>query len=1459
MSIPSWFNYQDYFQNKMALDNSQGANWNALTLKAAFAQGNYTYDAEGMWQHYNDFGKAEGVSPTKYFNENEYLRAKAIDFYGTADVTENHIKSMWIAMDQADMTPFEHYCLHGAGEGLSPSGSFDQNQYLTDKLAIMTAEQKAEAGVSTTAELLAYLLDNGMTPLDHYLAFGIDEGLTAKAGGYGSTTTLTSGNDSAFGTAANDYFFANLGALNNGDYIDGGAGSDVLEAYVGVSEFQGIAVQPTVINVEKVVFRAQAQFNGGGDNANSGSANKVTVDAGNIGIEHKADTWMKTLQNDHSRASLVVEHVITDSDKMTISWKDADPGLNMDYEVYFNPQSLTSAASQLSGTMTIQLMDVKAAGTPATANTPLLQQPWDVFSFAFIAGDGTITYIKLNLDKAKVSGENATYATLETAFSEAIAAADPTNQYGLSVSREGTFLGTASVAGANYSATGDNIVISSNKGAVSGDTDDYPNAGWATTSGNTPSVGGIVWNVDDEDAQTCPLIVTNIHLDNVGRVQWGEKSSCLPDESGWGSEAGDMVVGSMADRGGVESFLVSVDRGSWISSLASTNNTLRDVVVKNGELKNNTVETKEQIEGETQLFIGRQLNDNADDLWGPASWTAKAALLSTDGLVDVMTFDASGFDGHMNLGASITAASYNKYLKDVDGQNNMGENYAPADGFFYKFGDKSDVLNMAVDSGIANDQDFYLNINMGGDNDLVNFAYSGPLTANQIINMASQVRQEKANKLVIDGDAGNDEIWTWGDGAIYVKGGEGNDAIYVGQNTDQNAVFVFNNTNVDNRQILVDEVAGAQPLKNDILGTTYGWNITGAAGQTLTVTVRYGNISQEITILTKTDANAKFVTAQTINEAIAQAIQNNEYLRDLFVAKDGAGYSLMIEALFDGTVESGDFGITFGGTATRPVDLGMAYGTEYATQVITAVNDLGGTAANGTTGADATPGTTTIPMGITLTNINAGDVISFNVNGTVYSVTATGAVADTAALATLLSGAKTAANVAITDTFDLSASTTVGSIVFDTVATGAGTATAAPVVTDVLFLDGKGNVVTATPLAAGGLAEVDLSTILAAATDGDVLTLILDGVTYTVTIAGLPLATDAGLITLLNGAMSNDATPVALSTRYALADTDATDNHIITFDNTVSEWTVLPTITAQTGTPVAAPVPADTAAGADAVAQVFNLTTTITAAPADGTQFAITVDGVEYITEAFVAANYTAPNWDDNLVRLLNTATSADGERLTDSYTIADLAPNNDGIITLTSTTPGATTTLPADFAVGEVTIMEVEVTGSDEGTNSYNIVNGGAGNDTIVLNAGSDNTVVGGTEKLINIVEFDGAFGNDVIVNFDFGGTTLATRVDLLDFSGYTGAGTLAGVNIRASLVTKGQEALTTTELGTLTGHTGRGLGFIEHNDGDLSAGGSGIYTVYEYSGNTLIGILGSITFVNSDGAFDATDIILA
>lgn len=1005
MATPAFFNYETYMTNKLvqvqAADPSAG--WTMAKLMSVFAQNGFV-GADGAYAHFVQFGAAEEVSPNADFNANEYYAAKAAQFYGVEPktVTEFQIANIKQAIASNGMNAWTHYQQYGSAEGVNPSNAFDANAYLAAKALAM--------GDGWTVEKVADAIQaNGMTVLGHYLAyagkgagevaanatFPVPEGQKVPSSVTSTTYDLTVGQDSLSGTSGNDTFnatiFDNQNTLQSGDRIDGGAGHDVLNADLGSS--QKFAITPEIKNVEVIKFRAEAQ-SGGTDGDNNITADGARIDAERIqaGDDGKLQLWSQD-----SRADLVIEDVRVNSNNVTIGMGNTDPG-NVDMKVYFNNQYLKADNATTTGTLNLQLIDTVGALSEAQGGhaDPLYDNPYTGFKFTLDGKEYTVDFKAYN----HTTDETPSYAELAAQIQAAINADAALSKLGLTVTLGSEFdavVGIGSNAGTHV--TGTQIVVTSSQGALTGGT-------WLATNG-LPETNSTSATMSAAKEDSCPLIKTDVALDNVGQVQWDDASACLPDDSLFGSKAGDLVIGAMGTRGGVERFDVTVEQGSWLNSMSSTNNTLRMVTVKNGDTGGDGVDAGA---GKGNLFIGASLA-GGDAM---TAWQDAARLLSTNGLSDVKTFDASAMGGNVNIGAQITSASYDKYLKDVDGVNSMDASYAPNGPFSYKTGSGNDTVNMAVDGRVAGDNDFRLNIETNAGNDLVNFSFGG-FTANQLQN------QMALKNVSIATGAGDDTVKFWGDGAVKVDGGAGNDAIYVGQNiADVNAVWVMNGGGSGAAlAVYNDAMKGAQSLNNDVLSTMGSFAYAGAvAGETLQVTVSFKGITVKADI-GKMDAAAGSFTAEQVNAAIISAINNDATLSKLLAAKDGAGHSLLVESLIDGQMADGDLTFNFAsvkadgtaGTAPTTTELDAAYNDT--------TNAFGTYAALLSTGVESVTGGTSAEIQIaTIDNVTTaiaiGDHFSVLVNGTVYTTeTALATSANIANLVTSLNSAKDSAGNAL--------------------------------------------------------------------------------------------------------------------------------------------------------------------------------------------------------------------------------------------------------------------------------------------------------------------------------------------------------------------------------------------------------------------------------------------------------------
>lgn len=960
---PKWFDSEYYMAQKLAqLQKAEPEKgWTADMVATAFAANGFVDQKDGStaaYAHFIAFGAAEDVAPNQYFNANEYYYAKAAQYFEVKTATATQAAAVAKLIQDAGMNAWTHYQKYGSDEGVNPSNAFDADAYLAAKAAAMGGDWTADSIAKAIA-------DNGMTVLEHYLIFaGTGEGEVPAGATYpvsgGVVVTepiyLTTGQDILSGTSGDDTFnatiFDNQNTLQSGDRIDGGAGHDVLNADLGTSAL--FAATPEIKNVEVIKFRAQANASDRGSNnvANDDDAARIDAERIQAGDDGKLQLWSQD-----SRADLVIEDVRVNSNNVTIGMGNTDSG-NVDMKVYFNDQYLKSEDATTTGTLNLQLIDTVGALPEAQGGhaNPLYDNPYTGFKFTLDGKEYTVDFKAYNHN----TDETPTYAELAAQIQAAINADATLSKLGLTVTLDGPFNAVVGIGNhKGETVTGEKIIVTSSNGALSG-------GSWLASNG-LPETNSTSATMISDQVNTCPLIKTNVALDNVGQVQWDDASACLPDNSIFGSQAGELVIGGMGTRGGVERFDVTVERGSWLSSMSSTNNTLRMVTVKNGDTGNDGVDAGA---GKGQLFIGHT-RAAGDPM---TAWQDAPRLLSTNGLTDVKTFDASEMGGNVNIGAQITNAAYDKYLKDVDGVNNMDASYAPNGPFSYKTGSGNDTVNMTVDGGVAADRDFIMNVETGAGDDFVQFAMTFAENSNQLAN------QVALKNVTIDTGAGNDVIKLPGSGAVKVLAGAGNDAIYTDNTGAQElsstkatkGVYVLNADTDAAALIDVNAVNGAQPLNNDVLSTSNEDILVGTGLVQLDVTVDFLGVAKTVTVATWSGDGSSATTTvsqEAIRQAIITAINEDDRLSTLMVAKDGAGYSLLLESLVDGELSLEDLNISFastakGATTTASCSLAPSYtDVKFAKDGVNDVTGEASTATNSTVTVDAGAGDDMIILG----------------------------------------------------------------------------------------------------------------------------------------------------------------------------------------------------------------------------------------------------------------------------------------------------------------------------------------------------------------------------------------------------------------------------------------------------------------------------------------------------------------
>lgn len=250
MSAPAWFNYETYVSNKLAQLQAADpdAGWTAESLQAAFTANGYSSDANGMYQHFVDFGNAENVSPSPYFVVSEYMANKLAQLQADEPDAGWDMAKLEEAFKTNGLSAWDHYERFGQAEGISPSSLFDTNAYLAAKLAQLQADEP-NAGWETVDQVVTAFQENGLNPIEHYFLYGINENLSYSpvTPEPGVTDELTTARD-VLTLDAGDSIISGVASalsaektLNENDLIDGGEGNDTLRVTLDAN-FNGFTV-----------------------------------------------------------------------------------------------------------------------------------------------------------------------------------------------------------------------------------------------------------------------------------------------------------------------------------------------------------------------------------------------------------------------------------------------------------------------------------------------------------------------------------------------------------------------------------------------------------------------------------------------------------------------------------------------------------------------------------------------------------------------------------------------------------------------------------------------------------------------------------------------------------------------------------------------------------------------------------------------------------------------------------------------------------------------------------------------------------------------------------------------------------------------------------------------------------------------------------------------------------------
>lgn len=808
--------------------------------------------------------------------------------------------------------------------GITGAGVSDARAYL--EAALNTAGGNKGAAIAEAAALFS-----GMTAdpvfgaaatafnnrIESAVTYAQQAGTVDRAFSAGSLLPLSVNQDFLTGTAGDDVItariFDNQNTLQSGDWVDGGAGNDRLEADLGSS--MAFAITPETINVEHFVVRAQSK-NGGlsGSDNNMDGEGRVIVDAERMNGVTRFDS-------NGSRADLIIEDVRTPlrTKDITIGMIGTDQG-NVDYGVYFDRLRADSASvAQIS----IQLMDTRAA---SAGLDPLKDQPYNGFSF-FINGE------KITLkDPTPQSTDTATFNGAQT-YDQLLAAvrkllADNGLSSVISADFGPDFVAIDTKSG--ISATGRTIVLSgSGAGGVTLAVGNF------IADDGVPADSGLHTVQSTATTSSTDLITSTVILDDVGR----------------GSNGGDLVIGAKSTgetsgSQGIARFEITVENNSALGVIASTNEALKEVIVKNGDV-NGTLKVQGYDnsvglaaggkKGEGSL--GGTTNTNNNALPDITENAGNTGVHGAYGFSDVRKIDMSAMNGAVSYDAQVTPAAFGKYIQTTDTDPQPGTDNDSTDGkttrqvadFDYTGGKGNDTIAVVIDRTIAasnsnvqvgrEDFSFLIDGKAGDDRISLRMDLDG------IVGGGTQnwyEHQHALKNVTVLGGEGNDTVNKPGSGDVSYDLGAGNDTLY----TDNTGALASANTVITNsgRAIWVfntdDQTTAADAARDvdDIQSTSNNqWYLYRAS---LTVTFLGTNT---LSGATSTPADALESASVPIgfnpttykssdlhiNQAIKAAINNDPVLSKLLVAEDGPGYSLVVKSLIDGARAVDNIGINF--------------------------------------------------------------------------------------------------------------------------------------------------------------------------------------------------------------------------------------------------------------------------------------------------------------------------------------------------------------------------------------------------------------------------------------------------------------------------------------------------------------------------------------------------------------------
>jgi hypothetical protein len=305
------------------------------------------------------------------------------------------------------------------------------------------------------------------------------------------------------------------------------------------------------------------------------------------------------------------------------------------------------------------------------------------------------------------------------------------------------------------------------------------------------------------------------------------------------------------------------------------------------------------------------------------NWAAPGAFVGTNGLTDVQTVDATGFNGSLEIGENISYQGFAKALAGATGMVNYSialgnqSNGFNVPGYSASF----NSVNLAIDANVAASGNFFETITGGTANDMINVSVvsaanvfpSSSSQSNNPTGLANNgawiLAETSLANLVINTGAGNNTVIFNGGGAAQITTGAGNDTVYIdntggtisGDGSLSKTIYTYNNM----KEIWVSNVTTATSFPTLVptavettkgLGATaqvetsywQGVNVASGTTNTETVATSVGDL-QGVTV--KINTSTPGATGIVTSQLVAADVQTtyNDYVAGLAAHTNSAG------------------------------------------------------------------------------------------------------------------------------------------------------------------------------------------------------------------------------------------------------------------------------------------------------------------------------------------------------------------------------------------------------------------------------------------------------------------------------------------------------------------------------------------------------------------------------------------